>query len=505
MDKINVAQSGRKSLRGAEWFLFVLLVLCYTYFLPRWADWNVNSRMDLILAVVDQNTLAIDSYYKNTGDYATYQDHYYSDKAPGTSFLGIPVYLIFKLLGGRAWTDALSARLSNSAFAATLTANGRGMIAESLYFFTALTFVTFFTSVLPAALLGLLLYRLLREWAGSARYALLIALAYGLATPAFAYANNLYGHQLSAFLLFSAFYLAYRAAQGVRPVLYAMLTGLLLGTALITEYPTALIVAAIGVYAVSKWRNVKMILLACEAGLPPLLMMAAYNFAIFQTPLPVGYLYSPLYADLHHTGLISLTYPKFDVMFQLVLGAERGLFLLSPFLILAVPGFILFARERGLRAEFLVTLWAVTSFWLFNSSSAMWQGGFAVGPRYIVPMLPFLTLPLVFVLNHVRAAWVRVGIGVLIALSFLLVWIMTLSGQQFPQYQAFPLLEYSLPHFVTGDLTRNMGMLFNLRGFLSLLPLGIAVCVLTFAHVLRTRSPQPMKHPTPQPSRAALQ
>lgn len=504
MNQTSQARSGQKGLRGTQWFVFVLLLLCYTYFLPRWADWNVNSRMDLILAVVDQNTLAIDSYYENTGDYAKYQDHYYSDKAPGTSFLGIPVYLVFKLLGGRALTDALSTRLTNSAFAATLNTNGRGMIAESLYFFAALAFVTFFTSALPAALLGVLLYRLLSEWAASTRYALWITLAYGLATPAFAYANNLYGHQLSAFLLFSAFYLAYRAAQGVRPLFYAMLTGLLLGIALVTEYPTALIVAAIGLYAIYKWRNAKMILLACEAGLPPLLLMAAYNFAIFQTPLPVGYLYSPLYADLHHTGLISLTYPKFDVMLQLVFGAERGLFLLSPFLMLAVPGLIWFARERPLRAEFFVTLWAVTSFWLFNSSSAMWQGGFGVGPRYIVPMLPFFVLPIVFVLNHARAPWARVSIGLLLAISFLLMWIVTLSGQQFPQYQAFPLVEYSLPHLAAGDLTRNLGMLFNLRGFLSLLPLSIAVGVLTFGYLLTTRPPHPSARPTPQRSSAAL-
>ncbi len=472
---MNVQMDLKQNARRSEWLLFFLLVVCLAYFLPRWADWNVNSRMDLIFAVVDQNTLAIDAYYQNTGDYAFYQGHYYSDKAPGASLLGIPFYAAFKALGGRVLVERLAAGLANSAFAVTLNADGRGMIGESLYFFAATTFVTFFTSVIPSAMAGVLVYRLAREWTGASRIAIVVALTYGLATPAFAYANNLYGHQLSAFLLLSAFYLASRAARGIRPMLYAALTGLALGVGLITEYPTALIVAGIGLYALHKWRNIKMVAFACLAGLPPLLLMFAYNYAIFQTPLPVGYLYSPLYSELHHTGLVSVTYPKPDVIFQLLFGAQRGLFLLSPILLVALVGFYWFARERALRAEFFLTLWAVTSFLLFNGSSAMWQGGFAVGPRYLVPMLPFLVLPLAFVWQHARATWVRAGIASVLALSVWLVWITTISGQLFPQYQSFPLVQYSLPRFLQGDIARNVGMVFNLKGFASLLPLAILI------------------------------
>lgn len=480
--------SSKSKLRGAGWFIFGVLLVCYTYFLPRWADWNVNSRMDLVLAVVDGHTLAIDAYYQNTGDYAAYQGHYYSDKAPGSSFLAIPFYFAYHIAGGSALVSSLAPRLADTAFAYTLAPDGRGLTGDSLNFFAALTLVTFFSSVIPSALTAVLLYHLALEWASSPWYAVIVALAYGLATPAFAYANNLYGHQLSAFLLFAAFYLTYRAASGIRPLLYAALTGLTLGTALITEYPAALIVAGIGLYALFKWRNAKMIVLACLAGIPPLLLMFAYNFAIFQTPLPVGYLYSSLYEDLHHIGLISLTYPKLDTLFQLAFGVQRGLFLLSPYLLIAFAGFVWFARERAYRPEFLLSFWAVVSFWLFNSSSAMWQGGFAVGPRYLVPMLPFLALPLVFVLNHARAAWARIAIGFTIVLSFVLIWLVTISGQQFPQYQPFPLIQYSLPLFWHGQVARNFGMLVNLRGLSSLIPLSLVLLALFGAYLWKSRS-----------------
>ena len=48
--------------------LFLLLLFCSTYTFPRWADWNQNSRFDLVLAIVDQGTLCIDDYYQNTDD-----------------------------------------------------------------------------------------------------------------------------------------------------------------------------------------------------------------------------------------------------------------------------------------------------------------------------------------------------------------------------------------------------------------------------------------------------
>ena len=50
--------------------LFLLLVLCYTYTLPRWADPNQNSRLDMVVAVVDEGTFRIDEYVENTVDYA---------------------------------------------------------------------------------------------------------------------------------------------------------------------------------------------------------------------------------------------------------------------------------------------------------------------------------------------------------------------------------------------------------------------------------------------------
>jgi len=58
------------ALRRPEWRLFALLLVCYVYFLPRFADWSQSSRAAVILAIVNDGRLSIDDYGWATGDYA---------------------------------------------------------------------------------------------------------------------------------------------------------------------------------------------------------------------------------------------------------------------------------------------------------------------------------------------------------------------------------------------------------------------------------------------------
>ena len=59
--------------RREKWIaitLCLLLLLCYTYVFPRWADPNQDSRLDMVVAVVDEGTFQIDRYVENTVDHA---------------------------------------------------------------------------------------------------------------------------------------------------------------------------------------------------------------------------------------------------------------------------------------------------------------------------------------------------------------------------------------------------------------------------------------------------
>lgn len=463
--------------------LFFLLLASSVYIFPRWADWSQNSRLDLTLAIVDQGTLAIDAYYSNTGDYALFEGKHYSDKAPGPSFLAVPVYAAVRPILHSAPVQRLLEKVAASpAFAATLQEGGSGLASEKIYTFLVLYLVTFFTSALPSALLGVLLYRFLQHIGVSVGWAVSIAVIYGLATNAFAYSGAFFSHQLVAFLLFGAFYLGYRIKSGARSPRWSILAGFMLAYAVISEYPAALIGAGIFVYIALNLPDRRWIVGLIAGGLPPALLLMGYDYAIFHTILPVGYQYSELYvgeAGPHSTGFLSLTYPHLDAILGITFGSFRGLFYVSPVLALAVLGLALGWREKRLRPEWAVLTWATLSFFLFYASSAMWQGGFSVGPRYLVPMVSFLSIGLgALALRWGNKLWLRLLTGFLAVWSLAVVWLETLGGQNYPDWTPNPLLNYSLPRWVEGDIARNAGMALGLKGIASLLPLAIILALL---------------------------
>jgi len=467
----------RSRERWSSVVLFLLLLFCSAYTFPRWADWNQNSRFDLVLAIVDQGTLRIDDYYLNTGDYALFEGHHYSDKAPGTAFLGIPVYWVFKQAVKLGSVDSLIARLeSNPAMAGTLLEGGTGLQTNKVYFALALTVTTFFAVAVPSAVLGVLLYR----WSGyvtrNALYRLSVPLVYGLLTNAFPYSDMFFGHQIVATFLFAAFYILWRIERGEMSSAWSLLAGLLMSYAVVTEYPTALIAAALFLYAILALRNKRWLIGVVLSGLLPGLLLAAYNYAIFRTILPVGYRYSELYTEQHSEGLLSLTYPHFSALWGITFGSYRGLFFVSPILLLAVAGFVAWWRRRVHRRAWWVCAYAVVSFFLFNGSSIMWQGGYSIGPRYLLPMLPFLATGLAYFWDE-WGKWVGVRVlSLVLALwSLFAVWGETLGGQSFPDWTLNPLFNYSLPKLAAGDIARNVSMLLKLPGWFSLLPLLVGL------------------------------
>jgi len=463
--------------------LFLILLSCYSYFFPRWADWNQNSRLNLVMAIVDQGALWIDDYYDGytaTGDYAEYDGYIYSTKAPGSAFLGVPVYWAFqKMIGGSLARWVYDWLRANEAVGRTLVASGSGLLPEKLHVALALSVVTFFTVSIPSALLGVVLYsfvgrlvphRLPRVWA---------VLVYGLATSALPYSSSFYGHQIVAVLLFVAFYLSLLIGRADLKPVFSLGVGLMLGYAVITEYPAALIAGPVLVYLYHRLPKKAWVGVAIAGGLLPGLLWMAYNQAIFHKPIAFGYEHAPVWRDVNTAGFFSLVYPRPEALWGITFGPYRGLFFLSPVLLLAFPGLYCLARRRAWRPEFWVSLWAVISFILFNGSSVMWQGGYAVGPRYLVPMLPFLALPLaLFVEGWGMRGWAKAMIGILSIWSSLAVWAETMGGQQFPDYTPNPLFGYSLPRLIKGNIARNWGTLAGLSGWSSLVPLaGVVGCL----------------------------
>jgi hypothetical protein len=460
--------------------LFLLLLLCYTYTLPRWADPNQNSRLDMVVAVVEDGTFRIDDYVENTVDYAKVGEHYYSDKAPGAAFLGIPVYAVLKVFLDQPIMDGVMDGLAdNEALEATLREDGTGLLEHKVRFAIAQVALTFVASALPTALMGALMYYLLARFTGRPWPRIGVVLGYGLLTPAFAYAGAFYGHQLSAACLFTAFYLAFEDQRP--PSIHLLLgIGLLLGYSVITEYPSVLIAGILSLYTFYRLGNRRRIGWVILTGALIAAGWMAYNTAVFGSPFELGYSHSELWTEQHHTGFVSLTWPHWGTAWGIAFSLFRGLFVLSPLLLLAVPGFVLWYRLGERRPELCVTLISVAAMFLFNSSSIMWWGGFAIGPRYLLPTLPFMALPIIYTFREWEdQMWFRIVVIILFAWSLIMMWGLTLAGQSFPADTIRnPLVEYAWPNWKAGNIARNLGMFLRLPGIVSLLPLLMGVTAL---------------------------
>ena len=472
--------------------LFFLLTISYGYFFPRWADPNQNSRLDMVVAVVEEGTFRIDDYVQNTVDYAKTNDHYFSDKAPGVALIGLPIYAALKVLLDQPIMSQVTDKLAHSqAFQATLRADGTGVLQDKVRFALAQVVLTFITVSLPSAFLGALMYRFLALFTPSAWARLAVVLAYGLLTPVFAYSGAYYGHQLSAVVLFTVFWLLIGPASAwSRPRL--LLAGFLMGVSVVIEYPSALIVGLLFVYALyqlyraGRWQQIFWVMVA--GGIVAAGWMV-FNTYVFGGPLALGYSNSELWLAEHDTGFMSLTWPHWEAVWGITFGVFRGLFVLSPILLLSVPGFSLWWRSGQHRPALWVSILSVLSFFWFNASSVMWWGGFAIGPRYLLPMLPFLALPMIFVLRAWGGqVWLRLALAILAVWSLVATWGLTLADQAFPSDTiSNPFINYAWPNWLSGNIARNFGTLLGLRGEISLMPLVIVAFLIVVIWLVASR------------------
>ena len=114
-----------------------------------------------------------------------------------------------------------------------------------------------------------------------------------------------------------------------------------------------------------------------NAGLLPLFW---YNAAAFGNPFSPGY----------GTNFKDFQTPLFEGAYGLLLSPGKGLLWYALPLLVAVAGFASFARRHRPEVTFIALL--TLTLVLFFGSYSTWHGDGAWGPRYLVPLLPFLLL-----------------------------------------------------------------------------------------------------------------
>jgi hypothetical protein len=465
-----------KRERAVGLLLGLILFVSYAYFFPRWADWNQNTRINLTLAIVEQGSFSIDEYHENTGDKLFYQGRYYSDKAPGLSFAAVPVYSILRpVLSIPAVSQVLDRMAGSPALAATLNPDGTGVNRDKVVFAVAQYMFTLVVVSLPSALLGMLLFFFLGRFLANPWPRLALVVAYGLGTAALPYSTVFYSHQLVAVLCFTAFYLAFRVVRESAPGWYLWATGGLLGFAILTENPTALIAMVVGLYVMIGLRDWKAGAPVALGAAPFILLWLGYNYARFGSPFELGYQYHATFTEHAAAGPAGFAGFRLEALWDITFSPYKGLFFRSPFLLLVIPAFVKLWRAGLYRMEALLALFAAGAYFFHAASFYDWGGGHTAGPRYLVPMLPFMAFPIIVLLDRLQWRWLFLGLALV---SVLLTGAETLAGQHFP-YQELrnPWMEYILPSWQNGNIARNVGTVLGLPSWQSLIPLFVMLGV----------------------------
>jgi hypothetical protein len=371
-----------------KWFYvaFILSNLVLScYYMDVWITPNATSRALPVVSRYEYHTIAIDKFKDFTGDKSQINGHYYSDKAPVSTMIVYPFYVMYKFLGLKDISDA---KLKE--FPIYIWDKGGG-IADGRTFLCPQTSPVFLIGDILCGCLPFLISVLVTFWAlrnqptKISPVCLAVLPFYG--SYLFSYAGTYTGHLLAGFFLFLG-YLFLKEKK------WFLVSGIAAGIAFATEYPIGIIFPIWIVLIYLNEKSFIKILLFIAGVAPGVLFVLWYNHHITGSSVTTSYSYV---SNAQYEGVSNLgfSYPKLAAIWGLIFSTYRGLFFYAPVLIVMVFYLIIqnwknlvknpFVKSGStfLKSYFGVTL---TFYILLISSHAIWWGGWAFGPRHLIPV-----------------------------------------------------------------------------------------------------------------------
>jgi hypothetical protein len=462
-----------KSLK-VEILFFALVLFSHGYFYVGTA-WNQVARYNTVYSLInpdtpDYGTLRINYYMAHpprgagTGDWARYQDNYYSNKAPGSSILGAGFYF-FLFHGQRAFGINPMQPI---------------WISFNEYF------INLFVSVLWTALGTVVFFRFLRQrYQFGGTNAFWTSLVFGFCTLMFPFDGGFWGHTTAAAMILIGYY---HLEQSQRPAL----AGFMLGLAVLVEYMAAISLAVAAAYLLmlpGRRPQIARFVAGATPGIAALLVSQKICFGSFFTTATS--LSDTLRRVEEGQAIAFGQFGTFqlDVFWKLLFSLERGIFIYMPVLLFAFLGALYLLRKGD--TEWLVA--CALNILLYVgaiSSYVFWDGGWSTGARYLIVALPFFAflLPSLDSMGRKTTA-IYIVLGVISFMNMLAIatveamapdWLNPLYGEVYPRFitgnfNENRLFFESLRHWLNSQAITpnrfNLGqLLFNLKGHLSLIP-----------------------------------
>ncbi|HEX4404712.1 MAG TPA: hypothetical protein VH560_07780 [Polyangia bacterium] len=445
--------------RHAAWVLVTLAYLFAFPYFERINNPNENVRIWATRAIVEHGVLNIDGVEREWGyvnDKSKNDWHMYSSKAPGTSLLGVPVLAAQTKLRHLVGWPSPSKR--ETTFWLRLVAVKLPLVLFLWFFAGYVERVTRSATARDLAVVGL-----------------------GLGTLMYPYGQIFVGHALAAAAAFGS-YMALAPPRGrdeppgIASNRRLMLAGALAGACVMFEYQAVIVVAALSVYAVQRYRARSLSFFV--GALPLMCALGLYHTALFGRPwrFPYANIENPEFLRRDHTaGFHGLALPKPAAFGSFMFSADYGLFIFSPVLALGVAAAVLVVA-RGPRRDGVLILALTSLMFFFLAGMSHWRAGWCVGPRYITTVAPFLAFAVVLAwpVAGERPWWSTLFAGLVIPSVLLNV----VSGAVYPHYpEVFnnPVFDLTFPLLGEGYAPYSIGWLLGLRGLVSLAPLALVV------------------------------
>ncbi len=242
------------------------------------------------------------------------------------------------------------------------------------------------------ALTAVLVFNLAIEMGLTRKKSIMAALIFGLATPAAVYTRFDYSQPLASFLMLASVVWLLRARNGKKTGL--VLAGFLVGLSGMTRLEMLIIPG--GFFCLAAF----LIPFRFESNQNKKILKGFYNLAWLVLPMLFGVVNILIWNELRFGSWSSSGYWGRNNSFVLdpirnlpallanLVSPGRGIFLFFPLSVLAVLGLILLVRKDWWVG--LLMNGIVIGSWLMYSTWYQWGAGISWGPRFFIPLIPYL-------------------------------------------------------------------------------------------------------------------